>query len=99
MTAADQARHPQRNRKANPMTRHTASPAAVPPFITDPLRAAGRKLSDRFHAAGDYRARAAGWEGPPTPGPLGLRGRSYRDPRFDMRRSRQFEAARREGTS
>ncbi len=46
----------------------------------------GRTLSDRAHAAGDDRARAIGWEVTSTPGPLGLRGRNYRDPRFATRR-------------
>ena len=43
--------------------------------------AAGR-LSNRIHASGDARARAAGWEITPTPGRAGLTGRTYRDPRF-----------------
>ena len=50
------------------------------------IRALGERLSDRSHAAADDRARALGWEITKTPGRLGLRGRSYGDPRFAMRR-------------
>ena len=46
--------------------------------------AAGR-LSTRAHAAGDARARAAGWEITRTPGRAGLTGRAYRDSRFTAR--------------
>ncbi|MBO0819347.1 MAG: hypothetical protein J2P26_00700 [Nocardiopsaceae bacterium] len=49
-------------------------------------RDAGRKLSDRLHAAADDHARAQGWEVTETRGWLGLRGRTYRDPRFAARR-------------
>ena len=49
-------------------------------------RAVAGRLSDRIHAADDEHARALGWEVTHTPGPLGLTGRSYRDPRFDARR-------------
>lgn len=98
MTATDDARHPPRSRKANPMIRHIASPAAGPPRVADLLRAAGRKLSNRAHATGDERARATGWEVASTPGPLGLRGRNYRDPRFTARRQNyQATAASRDG--
>jgi hypothetical protein len=48
--------------------------------------ALGRKLSDRIHRAADDRARAVGWEVTETPAWLGLRGRSYHDPRFAARR-------------
>lgn len=59
------------------------------------VRSAVRRLSDRIHAPTDDRARARGWEITEIPGPLGLRGRSYRDPRFGTRRSHQDAAARR----
>ena len=49
------------------------------------LGAALRRLSDRAHAGGDDRARAMGWAVTPVPGPLGLNGRAYRDPRFSTR--------------
>ncbi len=80
------------------MIRHNAS-ATTGPRIADLLRAAGRKLSDRVHAAGDDRARAAGWDVTSTRGPLGLRGRSYRDPRFDGRRNPRPMAVSRKGAS
>jgi len=48
--------------------------------------ALARKLSDGVHAAADDRARALGWAVTETPGWLGLRGRSYHDPRFAARR-------------
>ena len=51
--------------------------------ITARIRHAAGRLSDRVHAAADDRARALGWE--ITPGPFGLSGRRYRDPRFDDR--------------
>jgi hypothetical protein len=54
--------------------------------ITTRIRAVAGRLIGRVHAAGDDRARARGWQVTPTPGPLGLTGRSYRDPRFDARR-------------
>jgi hypothetical protein len=56
------------------------------PRIADLVDALARKLSDRMHSAADDRARALGWAVTETPGWLGLRGRSYRDPRFAARR-------------
>ena len=53
--------------------------------ITARIRQAAERLSDRIHAAADDRARALGWQVTPTPGPLGLSGRQYRDPRFGDR--------------
>jgi hypothetical protein len=54
--------------------------------MTARVRAFAGRLSDRIHAAADDRARALGWQVTPTPGRLGLTGRSYRDPRFAARR-------------
>jgi hypothetical protein len=77
------------------MTPHSAAATASRPRIADFVRAAGRKLSDRVHAAADDRARALGWTVTETPGWLGLRGRSYHDPRFAARRQdRQDEQPR-----
>jgi hypothetical protein len=77
------------------MTPHSAAATASRPRIADFVRAAGRKLSDRVHAAADDRARALGWTVTETPGRLGLRGRSYHDPRFAARRQdRQDEQPR-----
>jgi hypothetical protein len=56
------------------------------PRIADLVDALDLKLSDRTHSAADDRARAQGWVVTETPGWLGLRGRSYRDPRFAARR-------------
>ena len=81
-------------RKANRMTQDITAVPAGRPRLADRARAAGRRLSDRIHSAADDRARAQGWEITETPGPLGLRGRSYRDPRFGARRSHQDAAAR-----
>ncbi len=53
--------------------------------LTGAITAAAAWLSTRIHAAGDARARAAGWEITPTPGRAGLTGRTYRDPRFATR--------------
>ncbi len=50
-------------------------------------RATARELADRAHAAGDAHALASGWAVTRTPGPLGLAGRTYWDPRFATRRS------------
>ena len=76
------------------MTPHSAATPSRP-RIVGLVRAAGRKLSDRVHAAADDRARALGWTVTETPGWLGLRGRSYRDPRFAARRQdRQDEQPR-----
>lgn len=49
------------------------------------LGAALTRLAARAHAAGDDRARARGWAVTSVPGPLGLHGRAYRDPRFVTR--------------
>jgi hypothetical protein len=81
-------------RKANRMSQHISSMPAGRPRLADLARAAGRGLSDRMHTAADGRARARGWEITETPGLLGLRGRRYRDPRFDARRSHHDAAAR-----
>ena len=56
------------------------------PRLAGLVGALARKLSDHAHAAADDRARALGWEVTETPGRFGLRGRSYRDPRFAARR-------------
>jgi len=45
-------------------------------------------LSARLHAPGDTRARDMGWTVTVLPGPLGLTGRCYRDPRFSARPGR-----------
>jgi len=62
------------------------------------LRAVLTGLADRAHAGGDARARATGWTVIATTGPLGLAGRTYRDPRFttlrpDRRPARQGRPA------
>jgi hypothetical protein len=49
------------------------------------VRAALRRLSDRAHARADADALATGWTITAIPGPLGLTGRAYRDPRFSTR--------------
>jgi hypothetical protein len=73
---------------------HIAAVPAGCPRIAD-VASAGRKISDRVHAAAGDRARAPGWEVTETPGPLGLNGRSYRDIRFAaLRQDRQDTAAR-----
>ena len=84
-------------RKANRMTQHITAAPAARPRLADLARGAGRRLSGRMHTAADGRARARGWEITETPGPLGLRGRRYRDPRFGARRSHHDAAARRGG--
>jgi hypothetical protein len=56
------------------------------PRIVGLAGALARKLSDCGHIAVDDRARALGWSVTETPGWLGLRGRSYHDPRFTARR-------------
>ena len=65
------------------MTGHTTTGR---PGITARIRAVSGRLSDRIHAAADDRARAQGWQVTQTAGRLGLGGRSYRDPRFAVRR-------------
>jgi hypothetical protein len=50
------------------------------------IRACTRELSDRIHTDADARARALGWTVSPIPGPAGLGGRVYRDPRFSALR-------------
>jgi hypothetical protein len=52
------------------------------------VRAVLTGLSGRLHAAADTRARDTGWTVTVVPGPLGLNGRSYRDPRFGTGRGR-----------
>jgi hypothetical protein len=76
------------------MTQHATAAPADRSGLAELARTAGRRLSDLIHAAADDRARARGWEITGTPGPLGLHGRSYRDPRFGARRSHQGGAAR-----
>jgi hypothetical protein len=46
-----------------------------------------RQLSDRMFAEGDTFARGHGWTIAQTSGRAGLRGRVYRDPRFDYRKA------------
>jgi hypothetical protein len=68
---------------------HPGTTSHTPPAdrgIAALIRVLGDRLSDRVHAAADDRARAWGWEVTETAGRLGLRGRSYRDPRFAARR-------------
>lgn len=91
MTAAGAARHTS-GRKASRMTQYTAARPAGRPGIAGLARLAGRTLSNRIHATADQRARARGWHITETPGPLGLRGRRYRDPRFTALRSCQDTA-------
>lgn len=55
--------------------------------LAERVHAASERLSGNAHAAGDAQARARGWTVTRTPGPLGLSGRAYRDPRFGTRRS------------
>jgi hypothetical protein len=78
------------------MTPRTATTPASRPGIAGLVRAAGRKLSDRIHAAADDQARVLGWEVTEIPGWFGLRGRSYHDPRFDARRQALQDAQARE---
>jgi hypothetical protein len=69
------------------MTPRTTSATPVPrPRAAGLARATRRSLSERIHAAADDHARAQGWEVTETRGWLGLRGRTYRDPRFNARR-------------
>ncbi len=81
------------------MTAHPIAAApARRPHLASLARTAGRKLSDRIHAAADDRARALGWEVTTTRGRFGLAGRSYHDPRFSARRQgRQATGAGRAG--
>ena len=98
MTTTHAARHAVapavQERKVNCMIEHTTAVPAGRSGLADLARAAGRKLSERIHSAADDRARTWGWEITETPGPLSLRGRSYRDPRFSARRSHQYAPAR-----
>jgi hypothetical protein len=66
------------------------------PRIAGLMDALARRLSDRAHAAADGRAQARGWEVTQTPGRFGLRGRSYRDPRFAARQQYHQNAGRKE---
>ena len=50
--------------------------------LTGRSRAWLAQIADRAHASADAQARAAGWTVTVTPGPFGLSGRTYRDPRF-----------------
>ena len=68
------------------MTPRTTATPVPRPRATGLTRNAGRTLSDRIHAAADDHARAQGWEVTETRGRFGLRGRTYRDPRFNARR-------------
>jgi hypothetical protein len=79
------------------MTPHSAAATASRPRIAGLVRAAGRKLSDRVHAAADDRARTLGWTVTETPGWLGLTGRSYHDPRFAARRQDRQDQQPRKG--
>ena len=45
-------------------------------------------VCDGLIVAADTRARDTGWTVTVVPGPLGLNGRSYRDPRFGTGRGR-----------
>ena len=68
------------------MTTSTASRAATSRRgLAEAISSAAEWRSTRAHAAGDARARAAGWEITRTPGRAGLKGRTYRDPRFATR--------------
>ena len=53
-----------------------------------PVRVALTALSARLHAPADTRAQDMGWTVTVVPGPLGLTGRCYRDPRFSARPGR-----------
>ena len=57
---------------------------ATPPRPSRPgsVTRAAAAITARLHAGADARARAAGWSVTAVPGPLGLHGRAYRDPRF-----------------
>lgn len=76
--------HAEHERPAH-MTPPITAAAARRLSIAGLASAAARKLSDRVHATADDQARAHGWEITETPGPLGLTGRRYRDPRFATR--------------
>jgi hypothetical protein len=71
------------------MTPHITAAPAARLRIASLARATARTLSDRVHATGDDQARALGWQVTETPGPLGLTGRRYRDPRFATRTGQQ----------
>jgi hypothetical protein len=60
----------------------TTTAHSRPGSPTRRLRSALAGLAGRAHASGDARAQARGWTVTATPGPLGLAGRTYRDPRF-----------------
>ncbi len=63
------------------ITSAAGSPAR-PESLTGRCRAWLAQVADRAHASGDAQARAAGWTVTTMPGPFGLSGRAYRDPRF-----------------
>jgi hypothetical protein len=65
-----------------PSTTAGRSPDRPGRLLAGLIRARLTATADRMHAAGDARARAIGWAVTTTPGPFGLSGRSYRDPRF-----------------
>jgi hypothetical protein len=69
-------------KRTNQMSTSSASCPARPGGLTARCRARLAQIADRAHSSGDARARAAGWTVTVTPGPLGLSGRTYRDPRF-----------------
>jgi hypothetical protein len=60
--------------------------AGITTRLTSWISRIPQTLSTRIHASADQRARACGWQVTKTTGPLGLGGRTYRDPRFDHRR-------------
>jgi hypothetical protein len=76
------------------MTKITIQPrAGIGACISAWGRRRQRDLSDRVHAAGDERARRYGWEVTESNGRLGFDARTYRDPRFDVRRGRLSHGA------
>jgi hypothetical protein len=62
------------------MKKRTATPTR--PGRPGSVARAVAAVTARVHAGADARARAAGWSVTVVPGPLGLHGRAYRDPRF-----------------
>ena len=80
---------PPRTRKATRMTPPITATLPRRRGIAGLARATARTLSDRAHATADDQARPLGWQITKTPGPLGLTGRRYRDPRFGTRTGNQ----------